>query len=139
MRCLACLVASLGLVLGAAGVCAAAQPWEIKTTGGYLNGATVVASAAGAEQLSEPPGPGQQRFLAYDKEGSSPVVGKGEANQWEFVPRGPGEFFIRAAEGKWKGWYLNTSDRAFKDGPSFGYLLELGKQPQTFYVYQVSK
>ena len=49
------------------------------------------------------------------------------------------EFYIKAAEGKWKGWYLNTSDRAFKDGPSFGYLLEMGKQPQTFYVYQVSK
>jgi hypothetical protein len=139
MRRLSSLVASLGLVLGTAGVCAAGQPWEIKTAGGYLNGAHVVQSAAGAEQFREPPERGQQRFLAYDKEGNSPVVGKGEANQWEFVARGPGEFFIRAAEGKWKGWYLNTSDRAFKDGPSFGYLLELGKQPQTFYVYQVSK
>ena len=27
----------------------------------------------------------------------------------------------------------------FKDGPSFGYLLEMGKQPQTFYVFQVAK
>jgi hypothetical protein len=52
---------------------------------------------------------------------------------------GPGGVVIRAAEGEWKGWYLTTSDRAFKDGPSYGYLLELGRQPQTFYVYQVAK
>jgi hypothetical protein len=75
----------------------------------------------------------------YDKEGKSPLVGQGEANRWEFVPRGPDELYIRAAEGKWKGYYLRTSDRAFRDGPSFGYLLELGKEPQTFYVYQVGK
>ena len=139
MRRLASAVVPLGLVLGAAGVCGAGQPWEIKTAGGYLSGATVVQSAAGAEQFRQLPEPGPQRFLAYDKEGRWPVVGKGEARLWEFESRGPGEFVIRAAEGKWKGWYLNTSDRAFKDGPSFGYLLELGKQPQTFYIYQVSK
>ena len=75
----------------------------------------------------------------YDKDGQLPVVGKGEASLWEFEPQGAGAFVIRAAEGKWKGWYLTTSDRAFKDGPGFGFLLELGKQPQTFYVYQVSK
>jgi len=132
-------LAALGLVLGSADVCTAKQPWEISTPGGYLSGARIVQSAAGAEQFREPPGRGPQRFLAYDKEGNSPLVGKGEADLWEFVSRGPGEVFIRAAEGKWKGWYLNTSDRAFKDGPSFGYLLELGKEPQTFYIYQVSK
>lgn len=136
---LSSLAVSLGLLLGSAGAGAADQPWEVKTTGGYLSGATVVQSAAQAEQFREPPGRGVRRFLAYDKEGKSPVVGRGEADRWEFVPRGPGEFVIRAAEGKWKGWYLVTSDRAFKDGPSLGFLLELGKQPQTFYAYQVAK
>ena len=131
--------ASLGLVLGAAGACAADQPWEIKTAGGYLSGATVVPGVAGAQQFRQPPGRGPQRFLSYDKEGKSPLVGRGDADLWEFVPRGPEEFFIRAAEGKWKGWYLNTSDRAFKDVFGYGYLLELGRQPQTFYVYQVAK
>jgi hypothetical protein len=81
---------SVGLVLGAAAFCAAGQPWEIKTAGGYLNGATVVPAAAGAEQFAEAPGPGRQRFLAYDREGKSPVVGQGEARLWEFESRGPG-------------------------------------------------
>src|SRR5262245_5766896 len=132
-------MASLMVLLGTAGVGAAKQPWEIKTTGGYLSGAHVVQSAAGAEQFNEPPRRGQQRFLSYDREGQSPVVGQGQASLWEFESRGPGEYYIKAAEGKWKGWYLTTSDRAYKDGPGFGFLLEMRKQPQTFYVYQVSK
>ena len=138
MRLLSSL-AAVGLVLAAGRAGAAEQPWEVATSGGYLNGARVVQSAAGAQQFRKPLGEGRQRFLSYDKEGNAAVVGQGEADRWEFVPRGPGEVVIRAAQGKWKGWYLNTSDRAFKDGPSFGYLLELGKQPQTFYSYQVSK
>ena len=136
---LTCWVASLGLVLGGAGACAADQPWEIKTAGGYLSGATVVQGAAGAEQFRKPPGRGLQRFLSYDKEGESPLVGQGGADLWDFEPRGPGEFVIRAAEGKWKGWYLTTSDRAFKHEFGFGLLLEMGKEPQVFYVYQVAK
>jgi hypothetical protein len=135
---LTCWVA-LGLALGAAGAAAAEEPWEIKTTGGYLSGAAVVQSAAGAQQFRERPRAGLRHFLAYDKEGKEPVVGRGAADLWEFVPRGPGEYVIRAAEGKWKGWYLTTSDRAFKDGPSFGFLLELGERPQTFSTYQVAK
>jgi len=132
--------AAVVLVLGAAGAArAAGQPWEIKTAGGYLSGATVVPGAAFAQQFDEPPRAGVQRFLAYDAEGASPVVGKGGADRWEFVPRGPGEFFIRAAQGKWKGWYLTTSDRAFKAGPGYGFLLEMGRRPQTFYSYQVAK
>jgi hypothetical protein len=133
-----CVVA-LAVVLGSAGLARAGEPWEIKTEGGYLNGAAVVLNAAAAQQFREPPAAGVQRFLAYDKEGKSSLVGKGEANLWEFVSRGPGEFYIRAAEGKWKGRYLRTSDRAFKDGAAFGFLLELGDKPQTFYVYQVAK
>jgi hypothetical protein len=99
----------------------------------------VVQSAFRAEQFRKPPERGVQPFLPYDKEGKSPLVGRGEARRWEFVPRGPSAYYIRAAEGKWKGSYLRTSERAFKDGPSFSLLLELGKEPQTFYVYQVGK
>ncbi len=130
---------ALGMVLSVAAVAAGKQPWEIKTTGGYLNGSVVVGNAGTAEEFAEPPRAGVQRFLAYDKEGKAPIVGQGSASLWEFEARGPGEFYIKAAEGKWKGWYLNTSERAFKDGPTFGYLLEMGKQPQTFYVFQVAK
>ena len=131
--------AAVGLVLGSAGTTAAGEPWEIKTTGGYLSGAAVVPYAAAAEKFRERPQAGVQRFLSYDREGKEPVVGRGAADRWEFVPRGADEYVIRAAEGQWKGWYLTTSDRAFKDGPSFGFLLEMGKQPQTFSVFQVAR
>lgn len=130
---------SLAALLLFVGLGAAKQPWEIKTTGGYLNGSLVVAGADAAQQFRVAPEKGVQRFLAYDKEGKAPVVGQGGAILWEFQAQGPDQFYIKAAEGKWKGWYLNTSERAFKHGPTFGYLLELGKQPQTFYVYQVAK
>ena len=127
------------VALGAAGARAGGGGWEMKTTGGYLNGATVVRGAARAERFEAAPKRGVQRFLAYDKEGKTNLVGEGEANRWEFEYRGPDQVYIRAAEGKWKGYYLRTSKRAFRDGASFGYLLELGKEPQTFYVYRVSK
>jgi hypothetical protein len=130
---------AVGLVLGSAGAGVAGEPWEIKTTGGYLSGAAVVQNAAAAQQFREQPRAGLQRFLSYDKEGKDPVVGRGASDLWEFVPQGAEGYVIRAAEGKWKGWYLTTSDRAFKDGPSFGFLLELGKEPQTFSVFQVAK
>jgi hypothetical protein len=130
---------ALVVALGVSSVGAADEPWEIKTDGGYLSGARVLSGAANAQQFRKEPRPGVQRFLAYDKEGKSSLVGKGDADQWEFVSRGPGEFFIRATEGRWAGWYLATSDRAVKQGLSRGYLLELREKPQTFYVYQVGK
>ena len=135
---------SLLLVLAAwapagAGGRAGGTPWEIKTAGGYLRGSTVVRGASRADKFDKQPLNGVRRFLAYDQEGKTNLVGQGAARLWEFEYRGPEEVYIRAAEGKWKGYYLRTSDRAFKDGPSFSYLLELGKQPQTFYVYQVGK
>ena len=131
--------AAVGLMLGSAGAGVADQPWEIKTTGGYLSGAAVVQYAAAAEKFREQPRAGLQRFLSYDKEGKQPVVGRGAADLWEFVPQGADGYAIRAAEGQWKGWYLATSDRAFKVGSSFGFLLEMGKEPQTFSVFQVAK
>lgn len=129
------LVASSILCHGAR----AAGPWEMKTDGGYLRGNRVVLGAGGAEKFAEQPGKGVQRFLAYDLTGEIAIVGGGEANQWEFLWQGPDEVTIRAAEGKWKGYYLNTSDRALKDGASFSFLLELGAKPQAFTVYQVAK
>jgi hypothetical protein len=138
MRLLVVLTLAAGLPLGALAR-AGDLPWEIGTDGGYLRGSAVVQSAFRAEQFRRPPEKGVRPFLAYDKEGKSPLVGRGEARLWEFVSRGPNTYYIRAAEGKWKGSYLRTSERAFKDGPSFSLLLELGKEPQTFYVYQVGK
>src|SRR5438874_1860428 len=91
-------LATFLVFLGMAGVCQAKQPWEIKTTGGYLSGSRIVASAAGAQQFHEAPERGQQRFLTYDKEGSAPIIDQGEASLWEFESRGPGEFYIKAAE-----------------------------------------
>jgi hypothetical protein len=125
--------------VSAAGGRVKGTPWEISTAGGYLRGSTVVQGASRADQFDKQPLGGVRRFLAYDKEGKSNLVGQGAARLWEFERRGPEEVYIRAAEGKWKGYYLRTSARAFRDGASFGYLLELGKEPQTFYVYQVSK
>ena len=139
MRLLVVLTLAAGLPLSGALARAGDVPWEIGTKGGYLRGSAVVQSAFRAEQFRKPPKRGVQPFLAYDKEGKSPLVGRGEARLWEFVSRGPYTYHIRAAEGKWKGYYLRTSARAFKDGGTFGYLLELGKEPQTFEAYQVGK
>jgi hypothetical protein len=139
MRFITALSLAAGLPLGVAGALMGGQPWEISTAGGYLNGNTVVQSASRAEQFRKPPEKGVRPFLAYDKEGKSNLVGRGEARLWEFVSRGPNTFYIRAAEGKWKGYYLRTSDRAFKDGRLVSHLLELSKEPQTFEAYQVAK
>jgi hypothetical protein len=139
MRLIAALSLAAGLTLGTAVALAGGEPWEIKTAGGYLSGDKIVPGASRAEKFDERPRRGVQPFLAYDRAGKSPLVGRGAANLWEFEYRGPDAVYIRAAEGKWKGYYLRTSDRAFRDGPTFGFLLELGKQPQTFYVYQVGK
>jgi hypothetical protein len=129
------MIAALGVLSASA---SAGQPWEISTKGGYLNGARVVLGRA--EEFDKQPKRGEQTFLSYDEEGKSPIVGwGGKASRWEFVPNGPEEFYIRAAEGKWKGWYLTTSDRAFKHGGAYGFLLEMGKEPQVFHVYRVGK
>ncbi len=128
------------VVLACATGARAQQPYECSIGGGYLSGAVLVSQAKLAQQFRDRPDEGVRRWhVRYDLKGVNVIVGEGDANLWEFIAAGPEDYYIRAAEGKWKGYYLRSSDRAIKNGGSVVHLLELSTEKEKFSFFQVAK
>jgi hypothetical protein len=74
--------------------------------------------------------------LTYALDGDEPTVALGkDGDEWQVGPLGEREkFFVRAAKGKFKGWYLDWSDDEIelrvKDKTLHGRRLMLIKEPK---------
>ena len=116
---------ALGLALSfLSGVAEGKPPYVIECRGyQLLSDGTIQRSGDARGEWEETPH-GLIRSVAYDLDGNATEVGRGKGNLWEIVDAGPEQIYIRAAQGKFKRWFLVVE----------GFRLKLSQKPDPWYV-----